>query len=47
MFDLNVGVIGVGGVGSHHVAILKDICRFVGIYDIRKEARKMLPRSLM
>ncbi|RLE72623.1 MAG: hypothetical protein DRJ45_01530 [Thermoprotei archaeon] len=46
MFDLNVGVIGVGGVGSHHVAILKDICRFVGIYDIRKEARKNVAEKL-
>lgn len=37
MFDLNVGVIGVGGIGFHHAAVLRDLCNFVGVYDIRED----------
>lgn len=40
MFNVNVGVVGVGGVGAHHTAILKGMCKFVGIYDIREDIRK-------
>jgi len=42
MFDVSVGVVGVGGVGAHHVEVLKRICRFVGIYDIKEGLRRTI-----
>lgn len=46
MFNVSVGVVGVGGVGAHHAMILKGICEFVGVYDIREDIRKTVSQRL-
>ena len=46
MYDIKIGVIGVGGAGKYHSNILKKLCKEVYVYDIRSDIAQKVANEL-